>query len=125
MSVELEETDTSLGWSIFARVPDSEITAKQRRVYYCNQSNSEYVQDTFYVNCDTVMLRHQETDPYYTKNIAFDSTNKTFTVTAGCGAWEDTEHDITNTFEWTEDESGNVTSIYNRNTGRMLKVQNG
>jgi hypothetical protein len=125
MSVELEETDTSLGWAIFAQVPGSEITAKQRRVYYCNQSNSEYVQDTFYVNCDAVLLRHQETDPYYTKNIAFDSANKTFTVTAGCGAWEDTEHDITNVFEWEEDASGNVTSIYNKTTGRMMKIQNG
>jgi hypothetical protein len=125
LTVEIADTAESYGWAIFAHVPTSGDNLSYRRVYYCGQDQGDYKRDTFYINCDAQFLRHTESDPYYTKNIAFDSANKTFTVTAGCGAWEDTTHNVVNTFEWTEDASGNVTSIYNRNTGRMLKVQNG
>lgn len=121
LSVNVEDADEALGWAVFAVVPGSTITSKQRRVYYCAADNLDYERDHFYVNCETTMLRHTETDPYYTKKIVFNDAAKSFSVTVGATA--SGVSDITNNFTYTEDSAGRVTSITNAVTGKTLVVE--
>lgn len=119
LSVNVEDAPEALGWAVFAMVPGSDIDAKQRRVYYCSKDNGGYQADHFYVGCETQMLRHTETDPYYAKKLKWTDTGFTLTVgTAGT-----TTRDITNDFEVAEDGNGNVTAITNKTTGRQLVIE--
>ena len=113
--------DESLGWAIFAVVPGSEITAKQRRVFYSYTNAQGYEKDHFYLNCESTFIRHTETDPYYVKKISFDDANNKFTITAGVATGQ--VADVTNTFSVTEDASGRVTAITNETTGRVMEIE--
>lgn len=105
----------AMGWGIMAYKEDA--GQYQRRIYYCNKDESDYVKDNFYVNCETQGLRHTEVDPYHAKAITRTSTG--FKLTFGIA---DSSYDVTNTFTIARDSDGTITSITNEDTGETLTI---
>lgn len=114
MRVAIDER--CLGWAIAKRMNETDNRYTTRLGY-------ERAEDLFYVNCDAKFVRHTETDPYRTKKIVFNDSDNTFSVTVGCGIFEDTSYDITNEYQYTEDSNGNITQIYNKTIERRLEIE--